>query len=87
MTIYQAGPEVLVNTTTADQQYSLSMATLSNGDYVVTWTSGNQDGSVSGIYAQRYSPAGVPLGTETQINTVTANAQHVPSVAALTGGG
>ena len=87
VSVLQAGNEVQVNTTTALDQYEPSITTLSNGDYVVVWTSQGQDGSQSGIFAQVYDPAGVPIGGETQVNTNTLNQQARPSVTALPDGG
>ena len=45
---------MLVNTTTADEQQFPSVSGLAGGGYVVAWQSENQDGSSSGVYAQRY---------------------------------
>jgi hypothetical protein len=48
------GGEFRVNTTTAlDQDFS-SVAMNSIGDFVVVWTSTNQDGSQLGVYGQRF---------------------------------
>lgn len=48
------GGEFRINTTTAlDQDYS-SVAMDSIGDFVVVWTSTNQDGSQLGVFGQRY---------------------------------
>jgi hypothetical protein len=47
----------------------------------VAWTSYGQDGSSTGVYAQRYNAAGVPQGTEFRVNTYTTNSQWSPSVA------
>ncbi len=74
------GGEFLVNTTTANSQYAASMAMDTNGDYVVAWVSGLQDGSGTGIYAQRYDAAGVPQGGEFRVNTTTADNQSNPAV-------
>jgi hypothetical protein len=75
------GPEFRVNTfTTGDQAYP-SIAADSAGDFVVAWMSYGQDGSLFGIFAQRYSSYGVPLGPEFRVNTYTTNHQYVPSVA------
>ena len=63
------------------------MAALSDGGYVVTWQSRNQDGSVFGIYAQRYDADGNAVGSETRVNTTTAHDQFYPAVAALSDGG
>jgi Ca2+-binding RTX toxin-like protein len=53
----------------------------------VTWMSYGQDGSGSGVYAQRYDASGNPVGGETHVNTTTASDQRDPSVAALADGG
>ena len=79
------GTEFRVNTTTADDQFSPSVAALANGGFVVTWES--PDGSTSGIYGQRYDAFGSAVGTEFRVNTTTAGDQSTPSAAALVGGG
>ncbi|MGL4973909.1 MAG: calcium-binding protein, partial [Bosea sp. (in: a-proteobacteria)] len=84
---YTPGPETLVNTTTASNQYNSVTTKLTGGGYVVTWISTGQDGSDLGIYMQRYNAAGTKLGGETLVNTTTADAQIEPTVAALNGGG
>jgi methionine-rich copper-binding protein CopC len=81
------GSETRVNTTTFDHQFYPSVATLSGGDYVVTWTSLSQDGSGHGIYAQLYDATGNTVGSETRVNTTTASEQYQPTVAALSNGG
>ena len=40
----------------------------------------NQDGSGYGVYARRYTNAGVPAGGEFRVNQTTANWQHEPSI-------
>ena len=42
-----------------------------SGDFVVAWQSGSQDGDVSGVFAQRFSSTGTPLGSEFQVNAYT----------------
>jgi Ca2+-binding RTX toxin-like protein len=49
------GSETLVNTTTTSDQYVPSVAALSDGGYVVTWVSLNQDGSFGGVYSKLYA--------------------------------
>ncbi len=49
------GGNIAVNTTTADQQRFGTIAMDSDGDFVINWSSNNQDGSGFGIYARRYS--------------------------------
>jgi hypothetical protein len=49
---------------------------LSDASFVVTWRAdGSQDGSDSGIFAQRFAANGAALGSEFRINTHTANNQ------------
>ena len=52
------------------------------GNFVVVWQSNIQDGSVLGIFCQRYNASGVAQGAEFQINTYTASNQGIPSVSA-----
>ncbi|MCR4412221.1 MAG: S1 family peptidase [Thermoguttaceae bacterium] len=52
------------------QRYS-QVAMDTEGDFVITWQSLGQDGSGYGIYAQRYSPAGNPLGGVNEIQLLT----------------
>jgi Ca2+-binding RTX toxin-like protein len=63
------------------------IAALADGGYVVTWESGNQDGSSWGIYAQRFDISGNALGGETLVNTTTADAQTLATITALADGG
>src|SRR4029077_21252972 len=52
----------------------------SSGKFVIAWTSFQQDGSMDGVFAQRYDSAGLPLGGEFQVNTNTPGYQLYPSV-------
>ncbi len=76
-----------VNTHRESTQEYPEVAVLTDGSYVVTWTSSGQDGSASGIYAQRYTASGVALGNEFRVNTVTANTQEFSQITALSNGG
>ncbi|MBW4660026.1 MAG: hypothetical protein KME15_15230 [Drouetiella hepatica Uher 2000/2452] len=69
----------------SDQQSS-AVAIAPDGSFVVVWESNAQDGSGFGIYAKRYSAAGVPQGNEFIVNTTTAENQRNPSVAIDTSG-
>jgi Ca2+-binding RTX toxin-like protein len=73
--------EFQINTTTAGSQDFHSVAASPDGSFVVTWQTPNQDGSSLGVYARRYSSAGVPIGGEFLVNTTTASNQAQPSVA------
>ncbi|HYX22385.1 MAG TPA: hypothetical protein VFA98_16195 [Thermoanaerobaculia bacterium] len=77
-------PEFQVNTYTTSSQYFPKVAADATGDFVVVWESGqfsNQDGSGSGIFAQRYDATGAKVGIEFQVNTYTTGLQRQPSVA------
>ena len=80
------GAEFRVNTTTADTQVNAAVAMDTAGNFVVTWSSNLQDGSGSGIYAQRYDAAGVAQGLEFLVNTTTAGGQTTPGIAMGPGG-
>lgn len=77
-----AGGEFHVNTYTTDGQYLAGVSSLGDGGFVVVWQSSTQDGSDSGLFAQRFNAAGSPLGGEFQVNTETAGSQDTASVAA-----
>jgi hypothetical protein len=76
------GPEFRVNTFTTDSQEQPRVATDANGNFVVVWTSEGQDGSAAGIFGQRYSFAGDPVGPEFRVNTYTTGFQYHPVVSA-----
>jgi hypothetical protein len=59
------------------------VAGLSSGGFIVVWQSDGQDGSGSGIYAQRYNASGVKAGIEFKVNSTTSGAQTAPAIAAV----
>ena len=64
------------------------MTALSNGGFVVTWESDEQDiDNSSGIYGQLYDASGNPQGTEFRVNSYTTGEQIRPSVTSLNDGG
>ncbi len=75
------GSEFRVNTYTISLQIDPAIAFSPSGEFVVTWQSYGQDGSISGIYAQRYNSAGSALGSEFRVNTYTTNMQRSPAIA------
>ena len=75
------GDEIAVNTVTFSTQSNASVAVDADGDFVVAWQSQGQDGSIYGVYAQRYNAAGVAQGAEFQVNAFTTSQQRNPSVA------
>src|SRR5258706_563577 len=80
------GLEFRVNTYTTDRQQRPRIAADPGGNFVVVWESRYQDGSYYGVFGQRYSPAGLPLGTEFRVNTYTTIRQAYPTVASDSGG-
>ena len=69
------GGNFQVNSYTSISQLSPVVAMAGNGDFVVAWTSYNQDGSNAGIFAQRFNSSGAPQATEFQVNTYTLGSQ------------
>jgi hypothetical protein len=80
LSVAPVGPEFLVNTFTNHDQSLPSLATDSDGDFIIAWRGFHQDGIPIGIYAQRYSAAGAPQGDEFRVNTFTGP-QSSPMVA------
>jgi hypothetical protein len=80
------GAEFLVNTYTAGDQNTPSIAMATNGNFVVTWVSFGQDGDQGGIYAQRFNAVGAMQGAEFRVNTFTTYSQQFPIVAMDTTG-
>ncbi len=75
------GGEILVNTTTANDQQYRAVAMAPDGSFVVVWSSNLQDGSGWGVYGQRFDAAGVKQGGEFRTNQATAGDQKYPAIA------
>ena len=75
-----AGAEFRVNTYTTGVQGKPSVASDPAGNFVVVWSS--QQDPVYGVFAQRFSGTGAPLGAEFRVNTFTTGAQDSPAIAA-----
>lgn len=75
-----AGVEFQVNTFTLNVQGRATVAMDADGDAVVTWESYYQDGSLGGIYAQRFDAAGTPIGDEFRVNSTIAGQQRQPAI-------
>jgi hypothetical protein len=80
------GPEFRVNTYTMNWQTDASVTSDPSGNFVVVWASRYQDGSVRGVFGQRYASTGAPLGPEFRVNTQTTDAQGDPAVASDSSG-
>ena len=80
------GVEFQVNSYTTGSQETPAVAMGSNGDFIVAWESEAQDGQLTGVFARRFSSAGLALGTEFQVNSYTLTEQFAPAVAANNAG-
>lgn len=76
------GVETMVNQFKLNDQHSPAITAGAAGDFVVTWTSQDQDGSGAGIYARRYDRDGITDGAEFIVNELTAGTQNRPAIAA-----
>ncbi|MCD4728414.1 MAG: hypothetical protein K8R46_12175 [Pirellulales bacterium] len=75
------GGEFRANAYTLDDQIDPVVAMDADGDFIVAWSSMGQDGSGYGIYARRYTPAGVAkTASEFRVNQTTLNWQVTPDV-------
>ena len=81
------GSEFQINTNTINDQRAPAAARDVAGNFLVTWSSRDQDGDSSGVFGQRYDAAGMPQGPEFQVHTFTTGFQGVPAVAMEPGGG
>jgi hypothetical protein len=74
------GAEFRVNTYTTGPQRFPAVATDSSGNFVVIWEGYSSTDELLGIFGQRYSGAGVPLGGEFRVNSYTTGNQRSPAV-------
>ncbi|MCA9093375.1 MAG: hypothetical protein KDA68_07805 [Planctomycetaceae bacterium] len=74
------GSEFRVNSHTTGSQAVPAIGMDADGDFVITWQSYGQDGSVMGIYSQRYNASGVPQGSEFRVNSYTTSHQYPSTV-------
>lgn len=75
------GGEIQVNTTTTGDQSGATIGMDAAGNFVIAWTSAGQDGSLDGVFAQRFNAAGVAQGSEIAVNTTTTGDQNNPTIA------
>lgn len=83
------GSEIAINTgVTSNDQYISSIAALTGGGFVVTWTDkSGSDGNRASVRGRVFNTSGVAIGSEFQINTYTSKDQNYSSVTGLLGGG
>ena len=74
----RVGPEFPVNTSRAGSQQGSAVSMDKSGNYVISWSSRDQDGSDWNIDGQRFDAQGTPLGGEFQVNTHTHDSQQLP---------
>jgi Ca2+-binding RTX toxin-like protein len=78
-----------VNTYTTGNQERADVTALTDGGWVVTWSSFSpeQDGVAWGVYQQRYNADGSARSGEQRVNTTVIGSQQSQSVTALADGG
>jgi hypothetical protein len=74
-------PEFQVNTSFNDDQFHPAIAINSQNQFIVIWTSFEQDGYQTGLYAQRFDIDGSTIGSEFPVNFPTAGWQDFADVA------
>jgi len=82
----KSGPEFGVNSYLTGDQAQPSVAVDSGGNFVVVWSSLNQDGNGWGVYGQRFSSSGAKIGSEFRVNTYTSGNQIQPSASVSSSG-
>lgn len=76
------GSDFQVNSyTTGNQGPRAEVAVGPSGSFVITWSSFGQDGSDSGVFAQRFASTGARIGGEFQVNAATEGRQYAPTIA------
>lgn len=82
-----ATTQIRVSNAVTEREQHPQVATLSDGNVVVVWTSYGLDGSLDGVFGRLFTPAGQALGTaEFLVSTQTTLNQRNPVVAALADG-
>ncbi len=75
------GGEFQINTYTTRRQTEPSIASAADGDFVVVWSSFEQDGWNNGVFGQRFNSSGSRRAAEFQVNVLTIEDQRLVSVA------
>ena len=78
----KVGSEFQVNTYTYGNQWIPSIASLNNGNFVVTWPSDSQSYFL-GVYAQIFNINGRKVGPEFRVNNYRNDNQNKPSITSL----
>ncbi|MCC7424852.1 MAG: hypothetical protein IT428_31660, partial [Planctomycetaceae bacterium] len=80
------GGEFRVNTQTNEDQFTPGMAMNADGDFVIVWSGGREDGRNHSVSAQRFDADGNAVGVEFEVNTGSPDLSLEPSVAIGSGG-
>ncbi|MCR6636386.1 cadherin domain-containing protein [Devosia sp.] len=82
------GPEFIINTQTENNQQQPSVAVLSDGGFVVTWTNASTEILDESVHGQRFDAAGLMLGAEFQVQPAPSPSfQRYSTVVATPDGG
>lgn len=93
--VFASPADILVNSHVSSGKLAPAVAALEGGNAVVTWASYAQDDAANplrvrrglqGVYARLFSPAGVALSPEFQVNQTIEFNQRTPAVAGLEDG-
>lgn len=76
-----ADGEIVVNTTTAGDQWYASIGRSAAGETLVVWVDSDAADHVRGIHGRRYSAAGRPRGREFRVHTDPSGVMRWPRVA------
>ncbi len=79
--------ELPINTTINEEQEAPAIAALTDGSFVVTWDSDEQDGSRNAVIGRRFDINGNAITDEFQVNTYTNEPQDTSAVTGLADGG
>ncbi len=82
------GPEFAISTSTANNQYGLTLAVAPNGRTIIAWgDNNNRDGggtaggdSGTSVWIREFDTNGNPVGVETRVNQSTAGYQDWPVI-------
>ena len=72
--------EIVIQSDATNTRERPRVAVGGDGSFVVAWESRPQDGSSTGMFAQRFSASGAPLGGEFQVNSFTAGGQYSAAI-------
>ncbi|MCP3693851.1 MAG: hypothetical protein GY917_16735, partial [Planctomycetaceae bacterium] len=75
------GSQISVNSYTTGNQYDPTVQVDADANFIVGWTSSQQDGQGEGVYAQRFNAAGIAQSNEFRLNDTSTGHQRDLSLA------